>query len=798
MVDVEDAVAQLLDERPDMEDTLRELLRADQDGTWTFHDIDVDSGTFGEIVARDIVEDQGEGYHLVDPEAVRVALGEEAPSNAKNTSRANVVPSVSDLGGWHIDRDRRRHIAALGAVLGLVLLMRVVFIYPMVFRDADLVLPGNDPYRYMWMVEQLITGPLSAWNPADLGRISETTKTGDTLLIVTLWWFIAPFGEELLGIGIVWYPVVAGVVTGYLVYRISCSLTDNRKIGLMSGILLAITPAHGFRTALGFADHHAFDYVWVAMTALAVISLVRYVDDSESPRLSWIDDWRIWTRIIGLGIGTAGIVLSWRGGPLFLLPLAFAVWAQTKVDLRSGTDPLRRILPVAIGVGIGGVVALLSHVTLGWLPLYRWVTPLLLALGALTVGSVTAAVARVDRGVVEAMAGEFILLSGLLGSAFVFVPTLSSRLQKLISYAQRTGSSRIGETYSIISSDLGLFVGPLLFLGFPIVLALATMIWASLARDIRTKPEWIMALSFGWGFLIFALIQNRFTGGLTLFVSVFGAIGFFQIAAWVDVLPASPYAVLTDSSDTISVSLQDRKTLRALLVLFVLVGSLSVISTPIKQSQIAFSDQQYETATFLERYSDENDLSYPENNVFTSRGKYNAYNTIVSGQAEHYGLVWRHYQDFLVSNDSQQWYERFNEDVGFVLVKYRFGNVSADRLRAHLGARWGGYNDSWNGVSHYRAIYASEDGSTKVYRLVPGARLNGTGPVNETVTAQTDVSVSGHTFTYAKRVRTDDRGQFTMVVPYPGKYQILNSTVEVSERAVMNGGNLSVGQVSKS
>lgn len=65
----------LLDERPDIEAAIEDVLAADGTGAWTFEDIDADSGTFGKPVARGIVEKTAAGDYLVaDREAVQAVL----------------------------------------------------------------------------------------------------------------------------------------------------------------------------------------------------------------------------------------------------------------------------------------------------------------------------------------------------------------------------------------------------------------------------------------------------------------------------------------------------------------------------------------------------------------------------------------------------------------------------------------------------------------------------------------------------------------------------------------------------
>jgi dolichyl-diphosphooligosaccharide--protein glycosyltransferase len=76
-------VRKLLEERPDLEPALEAVQAAEM--PWTFEDVDVDSGRFGELVSRDLVQSVEQGYRLANPEAVERALTGEVPSDATRT-----------------------------------------------------------------------------------------------------------------------------------------------------------------------------------------------------------------------------------------------------------------------------------------------------------------------------------------------------------------------------------------------------------------------------------------------------------------------------------------------------------------------------------------------------------------------------------------------------------------------------------------------------------------------------------------------------------------------------------------
>jgi len=74
-----------------------------------------------------------------------------------------------------------------------------------------------------------------------------------------------------------------------------------------------------------------------------------------------------------------------------------------------------------------------------------------------------------------------------------------------------------------------------------------------------------------------------------------------------------------------------------------------------------------------------------------------------------------------------------------------------------------------------------------VFAIVPGALIADVTAPNKTLTARTNVTVSGESFTYAQQETAAASGGIFFRVPYPGTYRIGNSTVVVNETSVING-----------
>ncbi|WP_049941207.1 hypothetical protein [Halorhabdus utahensis] len=128
MTVVEATTAELLEEKPALSDGLTELLDVDAaEKTWTFDDVPFDSGTFGELVSRGVVEKRDGEYALADRAAVKRALGMEAETNDRtagtstgNNSAGSFFKDIS-IPDLHVERP----VATLGLVGALALVVPV-------------------------------------------------------------------------------------------------------------------------------------------------------------------------------------------------------------------------------------------------------------------------------------------------------------------------------------------------------------------------------------------------------------------------------------------------------------------------------------------------------------------------------------------------------------------------------------------------------------------------------------------------------------------------------------------------
>ncbi|QGX94806.1 hypothetical protein EI982_08355 [Haloplanus rallus] len=692
----------------------------------------------------------------------------------------------SDEPADRADQQRRIPVrTALSIALLLVILVRLPTIQE-VFRDDWVVLVSNDPYFYRYLVDQaLANGP-----PPSL---PDRAIRGEPLLAATLSVAAWPFGAGTWGSGFVvaWYPVVAAVLTAAFVYGAATRLTGDVRIGLAAAGLLAVTPAHAYRTALGVADHHAFDYVWLALTALAVIELL-----ARSER-----DRRTWLAMGTLAVAVAGQALAWEAAPLLLVPLAPALALVALVEIRR--DGPERLAPVVAGLAGGAALAHLVHLLLGWQFEAVIYALDLLALGSLGVLALVVAVRRAGGSWTWLAAAEVVL--GIVAVVVVRqVPAVASELESGLEFFASTEAAEL----TGVGANYGA-AGVLVILGFASVLAAPILPFAAKWGWQRLEPGWFVVGVYTVHFGVLATLQRRFAGELAPFAAIMGGVGFVMLASWFDLVrppvprrdsrdDATAPTVAADGGDD-DLVVPDRTRVALLAGLAgVAVGSGSLYAALIDR-RLVIDDATYEAARWITEYVDERNIPYPESYVLSKWGRNRVYNYFVNGEAASYGYAQRTYEDFLFSNanSADEWYEEFAGRVGFVVTRDlpHLGLISSSTIQSTLHDRFGSAEISdISGVRHFRALFATEDGRRKVFRLVAGATIRGPAPEDrDQVRLVAEVSIPGDDFEYVRRAPVAD-GTFEVTVANPGTYRIgaEDWTVEITERMIQSGDTVTV------
>ena len=787
-------VRSLVADRPALEPALESLLETDDaHDTWTFDDTGLDSGAFGELVSEGVVEKVDGEYRLADRAAVERALAGEV-ADSDDGDRLSVSLPAFDI-------DNRVAAALTGALL-LVFVFRILA-FDAIFRDGQVVLSGNDPYFYLYWTEELSRQSAGVLDLGVLTAGSFGLLKGEPLLVAVLW-----VGTELVGgieqapLVLAWYPVVAGLLSGLFVYLLANGLTDDKRVGIASVVMLAVMPVLAFRSGLGYADHHAFDYVWLSLTAAGAVRLARTSVTREA-----ITDRRTlgWAAITGTAI--AAQLHAWDAGPLLLFPLVLYVTLAGLVSLDRGESPALTLAPLGTAFATGAVLTAVPHLALGWQTTVVASAPLLLLVGTIGVAAAGEGVRRLDdlpTEPVQALAA--LQAAGALVAFGLLTTVLSTYGNRLFAELGRVGTrGNIVEGKSLFATDsfgwLFLF-GLLLFVGVPY------MGWA-VVRATRGEDRhgWLLVGGYGWSFLLLAVLQRRFAGELSLFLAVFAGLGFVHLAERVDLArPPIPFGGVrparSDGGDREpAFELPSARDAAALLFLFLLLSGLSIAQAPVKAQQVTATAEAYETAAWIDEYAAAEDMTHPENYVFTPWGKNRFYNYHVNGQSRSYGFALANYESFASSSRPDQWYERLRGKVGFVVFIRTESDEATiyNRLTSAFGSRYKQYD----GSGHYRVLYLTD--THQVHQVVPGANVTGrlrnaSGPrENATAFLRTQVSVSGYQNPYVRKVTTDSDGRYHVRVAYPGEYEIdlpgsnSTKTVTVSEAAVENGDRVDAG-----
>jgi dolichyl-diphosphooligosaccharide--protein glycosyltransferase len=764
----EAAAAELLTDRPDLADAVEAILAVDEESeTWTFEDVPIESGPFGELVNSGVVERIGEEYRVANPDVVRaVVQGEE---NAEfNLDTGSKSPSIRSRLRLSIDR-------TTGAVIAIALAFVVsVRSHPIlsVYREDNVVLSGNDPYYYRYWVEEILLESDSVFDLGALSTLPEAVRNGEPLMVASLWWVSELIGNGTVAAGhvLAWYPVVSALICAVLIYTLTLWMTGDQRVALAAVLMLALIPGHALRTSVGFADHHAFDYVWLAATGAFLVKLSQY-------ELKNISQSRTWLAAAALGVAITGQVLAWDAGPLLILPVGIFVLLGCIQAIYLGKLPSRSLTPLLPGLTVAAVLTGGVHTLVGWHSPITAITPTLLLAGAIAsilLGEIIARTTESVRQLAAIYLGGGIAAFAVLGYGnYGFWTTLLNRLGVLFE------DRGIAETLGLFSTDS---FGFIFLLGFTLLLALPAMVHG--IRRAVDSSEWLAMTAYAWFFLLLATIQVRFVGELAIFLSVFAGLGIVWVAAWIDAIPPL-------SSPAKQLRLPDRNTLFTLSVLFLLVSSLGAVQVGVKTSQITTSQTDYETADFISEHAAELGEEYPNNYVLSRWSKNRLYNYFVNGESESYGYARSTYPDVISSTDPDSRYDSMNQRVGYIVISTGLTPNNPNIAYTKLAKAFGSRTAEAQGVGHYRAIYLSPKQSYVVHELVPGAVLAGAAPPNATVSVSRAVEIPNGQFTYERQTVAMANGTYAIRLAHPGTYTVdkgnTTQSVTVPESAVRNG-----------
>jgi dolichyl-diphosphooligosaccharide--protein glycosyltransferase len=652
---------------------------------------------------------------------------------------------------------RRRHL--LAAALLLLVATRLFSIRAVVFPDG-IALLSNDPYAYRALVDRAVEDGGVA--------VPEAVRVGEPLFVAVAAVATALVGDS--GVVLAAYPLVVTVASAVAVSAAATRLSDYRA-GLAAVLWLATVPVHAWRTSLGGGDHHAFDYLCLAVTMLA---LVRLLDtERHEPR----------TDAATLGVAVAAQVLAWEAGPLLVAPAALAVGA---VPLLGGPDTASRLRPVAAGFGLAALLALGVHGLFGWQSGPIVAVPALVALGTAAVAGVAHLSDRTARPRVTYAVSAGVGASVGGGALWTLWPAFRAELGSGLAFLARSGRWEMAGLFA----DFGPIFGPVILLGYAPLVALVGV--AVAVRDRDHGGAWAVVLAYALVVGVVAVRHRRFAGEFAVPLAVLSGVGFVAALRWLGLVAGST------PKDGDRVALPGRRAL--------LLGAVSLAAyapgahfTRLVVGEQVVDPRLYRAARWIERRAAGRGLTYPENYVLSEEGRNRMFNYFVNGRSLSAGFAADTYLPFLTGGDLSEWYDRLAGRVGFVVVRTVPAYESEDglvsgmppnyrRLHHNLGSAAGGFE----GAGHFRAVYASPERYVTAFELVAGATLVGRAETAGQVTARTAASMpAGPAFEFRRTAAVTDGG-FAVTVPHPGRYRIDGRTVRVTEADVRAGATVRV------
>lgn len=806
--EIADRTARFCEERADGEQTLETLLETDAaHETWTFDDLPVDSGTFGELVSRDLVTKADGEYRVSSPEGVRAGLEGESIATPDHTDSGRGFENP-------IEFERRTGLAVLASVVFLVS-MRLLNA-PSVFRDGTILSPGNDPYYYRYWMERLLA---ESNGPTDIGLLLDMPGSAANVRPLThaTNWFLA----ELVGPDTVaaWLPVAATLVLGILVYWLAVIVTDDVRVGIASIVLLALTPVHAVYSGVGFLEHRLHQYLWLGVTLVAFAWLAmdlrrrrtqnpdldRNTDKHLSPALH--DHLRTpwtWVAAVALGIGLSFSALAWGGSVLMFVPAAGYVGLKIAMDARDGVSPAFASAPIVAGLLVASVITAFLHFQWGWHDSFVAIVPVLTVAATLVIAALGEVWARREWPTTSLVGLEVVLAAAGIFLFRQLRPTDWARLtERADDLFFRAGYT---ESASLFSADLAVIHGPMSQLGIQFYVALIVLIWTCWVAYKRYEPAWLLLSVYVVFWTAMAAIQVRFAAQLAVPLSVLGGLGLVHMTAWVDLArvpvpfredsestrAGPPTQTRTHATDTDGGESEpsiifptDASTLVYLTVIALIVCGMSLIFVPSLVAQTAHTDGQYEAAMAIDDHAEEVDREYPQNFVLSEWPDNRMYNYLVNGESDSYGYANANFDEFLAGDDPDGWYDQFrSDDVGYVVVGDTEASVPDNATTHQLHDDLGTGGEDGHALAHYQLLATSEN--TTAFAVVPGATIEATTNADGPVTVSTEQQIDAESITYEREVQPEN-GSIEVTVPYAGEYAVDGETVTVEEADVLEG-----------
>jgi hypothetical protein len=512
------------------------------------------------------------------------------------------------------------------AVLVLILAVAVRLVSaPGVFRGGEVVFAANDPWHYRDRV-------LHLRETADgLGLEAVGAETGEPLF----YWlgYLWTRTLDVVGVGpdaaLALLPIVLAMASVAVVGQLALSVTGDKRIGLLAMVLLVVHPGHVRYSMVGIVDHHALDYLLLALVLLLTVRVV------TADSLMTADDWIGPAALLATAI--AASVLAWNGAPLLILPPLVLVAA---VMGRRGAGGV--MMRLSLALFWGSVLAAGPHLFWGWQEPAAVVAPAVAGLGTAAIGGGVLLTTRPDWTVTDAatVAAVPAAATGLVLAAY---PSLATRTQERV-VGDLLGRPGIVEAASVFHPRVLTALTPLWFVG-PLLVALPAIGWLLWAR--RGDRAWLVigVATAVYGGLV--VIQLRFAGPLGIPLAVAAAATL--VAAGSEMADIEP-----PGAD----SLRWSGSVAVLVFLAFVVAACAVVSIG-AGSTLVVDDNRYAAAQALDERADGEPV------ILTQWSDSRLYNGVVSDRSDSYRLSLQHFGPVVTGR------EAVPEHVDFVVVDER-------------------------------------------------------------------------------------------------------------------------------
>jgi dolichyl-diphosphooligosaccharide--protein glycosyltransferase len=774
----------------------------DAESMWTFDDVELDSGTFGEIVDRGFVEKVDGEYRVTDREAVRAALeGEALKEIDKSDSGSRLELEIN----WPA-------LAGLVVAVAVIALART-FHYKSVLVQGRVISPGNDPYFFRYWQDRLIEESSGPWDfgvlvnpPWDDGSFNQRPLTH-----ATNWWVTELLGGDQWAADLVvaFLPLVFTILLAVVIYYLALLLTRDYRVGVASVVTLALAPIHAVYTGIGLLHHRYNQYLWFGLLLVTLgwlgVDIVRRRDrvGTATAISEHLRDRKTWLVALGFALAFAAWTHSWGGSLELFVGLGAFVALRVCMDLRDGVSPGLVNLPLVLGFGVGSALAMALHLTLGWhgLPAPAMaVVTFLRVVGVVGLGEVWSRQGWSARSLL--LVQPIVALGGLVGALLV-VGEMGAVVDTVLgSIGVNAGPDQVSsQSTSLYSAEAGFFLRPVVQIGIVFYIGLAMLVWCIKYVYRGYNPAWLLLCVITSHYLIVSGIQMRFAGRLVIVMSVFCGSGIVYLLSIVD-LAREP--VLFGENDSKwgqgNQGVQNKLTESAfnirrgglILFMILLVFSANLIFLPTHMEDATHDRTHVVAAMEISGHAHSLDREYPENHVFAPWGKYRMYNYFVSGEAESESIGRYHYPKiYSWANPSAPFKYTDNRPTGYIVVTESPVPTTENSIYQNLFIKERSVIDDHTS-GQYRLIHISNNGNLFVYAIVPGAEVLILGNQEQSISIEKEIAVSNNSYTYNRTVPLGADGRAILRIPYSGQYQVGGSVVNVTDTQIETGGRVRV------